>query len=110
MQLRVVVRGRGTLLALCTRAPTHCTGETLRARVGQPGWLLGRCFSPTLATHCRHLPPPTPPPPPTHTPHARAVDGFEVPFTHAGQTLSVDVPQVGSLHAGRQHQEVLVHF
>ena len=43
-------------------------------------------------------------------PQACTVDGFEVPFEHEGNRLTVDVPQVGSLHAGRSAQQLSITF
>ncbi len=41
---------------------------------------------------------------------ACTVDGFEVPFGHVGNRLTVEVPQVGSLHAGRSEQQLVISF
>ena len=112
----LTVRGRGTLLAY----------SSLKPQVGrrhQGHWLafskttaLGACL-PGLRPHCcgttssrstsrpvpgRHAPPPCL--------QACAVDGFEVPWEHVGDRLSVDVPQVGSMHAGRSEQELIITF
>ncbi len=38
------------------------------------------------------------------------MDGFEVAFEHEGNRLTVDVPQVGSLHAGRSAQQLIITF
>lgn len=38
------------------------------------------------------------------------MDGFEVPFGHVGNRLTVEVPQVGSLHAGRSEQQLVISF
>lgn len=38
------------------------------------------------------------------------VDGFEVAFHHVGERLSVEVPQVGSLHAGRSEQALVISY
>jgi hypothetical protein len=46
----------------------------------------------------------------SHKPLACTVDGFEVPFEHEGNRLTVDVPQVGSLHAGRAAQQLIITF
>ncbi|KAL4431159.1 hypothetical protein ABPG75_006415 [Micractinium tetrahymenae] len=46
----------------------------------------------------------------SHWPQACSVDGFEVPFGHSGNRLSVEVPQVGSLHAGRSEQQLVISF
>lgn len=47
---------------------------------------------------------------PLFLPQACSVDGFEVPFGHSGNRLSVEVPQVGSLHAGRAEQQLVISF
>lgn len=46
----------------------------------------------------------------SHKPQACTVDGFDVPFTHKGDRLTVEVPQVGSLHAGRSEQDCVISF
>ncbi|KAL4423584.1 hypothetical protein ABPG77_004624 [Micractinium sp. CCAP 211/92] len=46
----------------------------------------------------------------SHKPQACTVDGFEVPFGHVGNRLTVEVPQVGSLHAGRSEQQLVISF
>jgi hypothetical protein len=38
------------------------------------------------------------------------VDGFEVGFEHGGERLSVEVPQVGSMHAGRSEQQLVITY
>ncbi|KAI3433391.1 hypothetical protein D9Q98_003207 [Chlorella vulgaris] len=43
-------------------------------------------------------------------PQSCFVDGFEVAFHHVGERLSVEVPQVGSLHAGRSEQALVISY
>lgn len=38
------------------------------------------------------------------------MDGFEVAFQHAGNRLCVDVPHIGSLHAGKSEQQLVITY
>ena len=46
----------------------------------------------------------------TRLPHSCNVDGFEVPFRLLGEKLTVEVPQVSSVHAGCSVQQLEINF
>lgn len=65
------------------------------------------------ACPCLILPPPpwlTSPRLASSPRQACTVDGFEVAFEHSGDRLAVDVPHIGSLHAGKQEQQLVITY
>lgn len=63
-----------------------------------------------MPRRCQAVPSPALPPCALAVPQACTVDGFEVSFEHSGDRLLVDVPQVGSLHAGRSEQQLVITY
>jgi hypothetical protein len=120
--VHLALRGRGTLLAYSSHRPKVGQGPQLaerqRPQAACPA-VVCRCSLPCLTARWgqllvaafrrsnTHRPPP---PPRAAEPQACFVDGFEVQFEHQGDRLTVQVPQVGSLHAGRSEQRLVVAY
>lgn len=108
LRVHLAVRGRGTLLAYSSLRPqvgrvrsvlpTTANGGSLRCQ-GEGLLLVGHPMDADAPAH-----------PSLTKLQACYVDSFEVQFEHEGNRLTVQVPQVGSLHAGRSEQELVIAY